>query len=98
MIYPRSCQSLTKLSLFCCRPVLLMLVAVLLGCRGDDRIPASRVDEIKRAMRADANQLELPLGPASFVLVRIPPGEFEIGSPPTEEGHQLNESPTRRVQ
>jgi formylglycine-generating enzyme required for sulfatase activity len=55
------------------------------------------VEEIKRAMTAEAAQVEFRLGQASFVVVRIPAGEFDMGSPPTEEGHRANESPVRRV-
>jgi len=48
-------------------------------------------------MAAGAAEVTLDAGPVSFELVRIPPGTFEIGSPPTEEGHRPNEAPRRKV-
>jgi len=53
---------------------------------GWPRPPKSReimAQEIKRAMAAGAEDVRLPVGKTVFLLVRIPPGEFEMGSWPT---------------
>jgi formylglycine-generating enzyme required for sulfatase activity len=54
-------------------------------------------EEITRAMTAGTKQIELRVGSVSFELVRISPGDFEMGSPETEVGHMRNEGPVRRV-
>jgi formylglycine-generating enzyme required for sulfatase activity len=52
---------------------------------------------IKQATVAGAPTLEFQWEGIPFQLVLIPPGEFEMGSPDNEAGHQPNESPVRRV-
>src|SRR5262249_17447586 len=54
-------------------------------------------EEARREFAAKAKQLDLRVGPVSFVLDRIPPGEFDMGSPPGEKGHVENESPVRHI-
>jgi len=54
--------------------------------------------DIKQAMWEGAKQVEFRVGSVSFQLVRIEPGQFEMGSPPSEEGHKPNEGPVRSIQ
>src|SRR5262245_31191418 len=51
----------------------------------------------KSRLGTGADEVKIPVGKAIFVLVRIPSGEFEMGSPSTEKGHRANESPVRHV-
>ena len=53
--------------------------------------------DVVQAMASGAQQVDLRAGPLSFALVRIPPGEFDLGSPAEEQGHQSNEEPARRI-
>lgn len=53
--------------------------------------------EIRQAIAAGAKQLEFKIGAVSFELVRIEPGEFDMGSPEHEVGHTATESPLRRI-
>jgi formylglycine-generating enzyme required for sulfatase activity len=48
-------------------------------------------------MAEGAAEVALRIDALTFELVRIPPGELDLGSPDAEEGHQRNESPVRRV-
>src|SRR5262245_23261590 len=77
--------------------VALMLMAALFGCRRNPEAGETNLEEMKRAVAAGAAEVEFRVGPSRFILVRIPSGEFEMGSPSNEEGHQLNESPVRRI-
>lgn len=54
-------------------------------------------EEIKRAIASAAPTLEFEVGSVPFQLVRISPGEFEMGSPATEAGRGENEGPARRI-
>jgi formylglycine-generating enzyme required for sulfatase activity len=54
-------------------------------------------DGVKEAIQGGAKEVELRVGSTSLALVRIPPGEFDMGSPPTEPGHHPSEAPVRRV-
>jgi formylglycine-generating enzyme required for sulfatase activity len=53
--------------------------------------------DIQKAMRAEAKEIEIRALGAAFTLVRIPPGEFDMGSPPDEVGHRPNEGPVLHV-
>jgi formylglycine-generating enzyme required for sulfatase activity len=53
-------------------------------------------EHLRRAMAQDATDIELEVAGVRFQLVRIPPGQFEMGSPEAEIGHQANE-PLKRV-
>jgi formylglycine-generating enzyme required for sulfatase activity len=53
--------------------------------------------DIQQQIAGAAEQLKLGVGSLSFELVRISPGEFEMGSPEDEEGHLANEEPQRPI-
>jgi formylglycine-generating enzyme required for sulfatase activity len=53
--------------------------------------------ELSKAIQAGVQEIRLQAGTVSFELTRIPPGEFDLGSPDQEEGHQPNEGPVRRI-
>src|SRR5215470_12282180 len=50
-----------------------------------------------RALAAGAPSATLHVRAVEIDLVRIPPGEFVMGSPEREKGHAFNEAPVRRV-
>ncbi len=54
-------------------------------------------DEIREAMAADAEKIGLSVGTVIIELVRIPAGEFDMGSAGEEEGHSMTEEPLRHV-
>lgn len=66
---------------------------------GSGRIPgnAGRDEDIREAIVKGASVVMLRAGTLQIALVRVPPGEFTMGSPADEEGHALNEEPQRRV-
>lgn len=50
-----------------------------------------------KAITTGANQAAIDLPQFSCDLVRIPAGEFNLGSAPDESGHQPNEAPQRHI-
>jgi formylglycine-generating enzyme required for sulfatase activity len=54
-------------------------------------------EDIRRALANEAPTLTLRVAALQIALVRIPPGEFMMGSPVDEDGHGRNEAPQRRV-
>jgi formylglycine-generating enzyme required for sulfatase activity len=56
-----------------------------------------RSGDIQAAMEEGAAEVALRIDALTFELVRIPLGEFEMGSPDGEDGHRPEESPVRRV-
>ena len=54
-------------------------------------------EDIRGALEKDAPVVTLHIGAVQIDLLRIPPGEFAMGSPEGEEGHASNEGPVRRV-
>lgn len=52
---------------------------------------------IKQEIASRTAELKFDWEGVTFQLVRIEPGEFMMGSPPEEEGHQANEEPVRLV-
>jgi len=53
--------------------------------------------DIRGVFAKSASLATLRAGSLEIDLVRIPPGEFTMGSPEGEEGHAANETPARRV-
>jgi formylglycine-generating enzyme required for sulfatase activity len=53
--------------------------------------------DIRQATAEGAKEIEIRVGPVTFELLRIPPGEFQIGSPEDEAGHKPNEEPQRPI-
>lgn len=52
---------------------------------------------VRQAIKSGSPTLEFDWDGIPFELVLIPPGDFEMGSPDNEQGHQANESPVRLV-
>lgn len=52
---------------------------------------------VKQAVAAQEPQVEFHVGAARFDILRIPSGEFEMGSPPHEPGHEEDETPQRPI-
>ncbi len=52
---------------------------------------------VKQAVAAQKPQVEFHIGSARFDILRIPAGEFEMGSSLHELGHEEGESPQRRI-
>jgi formylglycine-generating enzyme required for sulfatase activity len=59
--------------------------------------PMINTEEIRVAMTHGEKQIEFRINKAIFALIRIPQGEFYLGSPTDEEGHQATESPMRHI-
>lgn len=53
--------------------------------------------DAKQAVATHETHITFRVGAARFEIVRIPPGHFEMGSPPHEHGHEAGEGPVRRV-
>ncbi len=51
----------------------------------------------QQALAAHASRVEFHVGMARFDILRIPAGEFEMGSSPHEPGHEEGEGPVRRI-
>ncbi len=54
-------------------------------------------EDIRGALAKRAPAVTLHAGAVQIDLMRIPPGEFAMGSPVDEDGHAPNEEPVRRV-
>src|SRR5262249_52051680 len=54
-------------------------------------------EAIAQATEDGALEIRFRINGASFELVRIPAGEFDLGAPPTEAGYRDGESPVRRI-
>lgn len=77
----------------------LLVVAGLHGCAASDRArpaPASAPPAGKPGTDTDTLTLDLG-GGVKLELVRLPPGEFMMGSPAGEEGRRDNEGPAHTV-
>ena len=74
----------------------LVLGIILTGCstRKDIRVPIS---DLRKSLSSNAPEVNFQLGTTTWHLVRIPPGEFIMGSPPNEPGRAEWEVPARRV-
>ena len=74
----------------------LLLGIILAGCsaRKDIRVPIS---DLRKSLSSNAPEANFQLGATTWRLVRIPPGEFIMGSPPNEPGRADWEVPARRV-
>lgn len=92
-------RGFSLLKQLCCNGPALATVflTVLIGCGQNLGSPQTHVEEAKQAVAEKRGEIEFRVKRASFVLVRIPPGETEIGSPTNEKGHQPNESPIQRI-
>ncbi len=53
---------------------------------------------IKKAIASQSRQVEFDWDGVKFQLIRIERGEFTMGSPVEEQGHQVNESPARLIE
>lgn len=53
--------------------------------------------EIKEIVADGKKEIEFAVGSVTFILVRILPGEFLMGSSPIEPGSRTNEQPVQRV-
>lgn len=53
--------------------------------------------DAKQAVAAHEAQVTFHVGKVHYELVRIPAGHFDMGSPPHEQGHDVSESPVRRI-
>lgn len=102
----RTAFSTSKKTVVMSQFVLLAFAVALVDFRGRpaergtnmaDPVKEGNVPDSKRAMMAGAKEVEFRVGKATFVLVRIPAGEFNMGSPASEEGHMASESPVRHV-
>lgn len=53
--------------------------------------------DAKQAVAAHKTHVDFHVGTAHFEIVRIPAGQFEMGSPQHEHGHDPGEGPVRRI-
>ncbi len=65
-------------------------------------MPATILDNsaqkaVQKGLSSHSNEIKFRLGDADFVLVRIHPGEFDLGSPVTDKEARRDELPVRRV-
>src|SRR5450432_2838073 len=51
------------------------------------------IDSLERGIASNAADVSFAIGAATFQLVRVPAGDFYMGSPVTEPGHGTYESP-----
>ncbi len=58
---------------------------------------ADHAANIREAIRTGAESITLEVGQARFVLVRIPAGQFDLGSPKSDVMAKQNEFPARRI-
>jgi formylglycine-generating enzyme required for sulfatase activity len=75
---------------------LVLLVAVLAYADGGVAGNKTMAD-LKAAITADAPTLRFQIGPTAWELVRVPAGDFTMGTPPNEPGREDGELPPRRV-
>ncbi len=54
-------------------------------------------EDIKQAIAVDTEEIIFDVSSIYFHLVRIPEGEFNMGSPSSEEGHNSTEEPMRLI-
>jgi len=54
-------------------------------------------EAISKAIREQARTITVGTGDAAALLLRVEPGTFSLGSPPTEEGRLASEGPVRTV-
>ena len=54
--------------------------------------------DLKQALATETDQLEFSVDSLAFQMVRIPAGQFQMGSSVNEEGHQPNEEPIRLIE
>ena len=74
-----------------------IVVLMLSGCNDTERMAEVNTEDIKQAIVRKDKQIEFTVGSVSYKLVRVSPGKFDMGSSPTEEGHQPPEGPVRRI-
>lgn len=75
----------------------LLLATVACGTWAGQARRTVTTEQLRKAIEAGSNELVFHVGTVSFVMVRIPAGEFDMGSPPAEVGHDDNEGPVKRV-
>lgn len=59
--------------------------------------PGGTLMNSEQAVAAHKAHVEFHVGPARFEIVHISPGDFEMGSPQSEHGHERGESPARHI-
>ncbi len=85
-----------KLPRFCSCLVILGTLIAFSTCWGKHPETGS-AENVRRLIRADAKEMTLEVGGASFVLVRIPAGEFDLGSPRPDVMAQRHEMPAQHI-
>ncbi len=53
--------------------------------------------KLQQAIASGASEIELPMQSRNVEMILIPAGQFNMGSPPTEEGHRPSEGPVRQI-
>ena len=78
------------------RAIGVVLLALMASCSSPKREPMTPT-ELRRAIASGARTIELQIGSLQYELVRIPAGEFQMGSTADDPDRQPNEMPARRV-